>query len=162
MEKFITPEGVETEYGVKRETLTQWRANVVGPDFIKWKDRILYHADEIEGWFKIETLDLKNKATSKPMAQKHSVSEPEINPHPEPKAEPKPRTEPVKKPKMPKSAKEDEFLTPKDIEERYQISAKTLANWRSLGKGPHYIKLGNAVRYNVEEVERWLVKSRYK
>lgn len=40
------------------------------------------------------------------------------------------------------------------------VSAKTLANWRCLGKGPAYIRLGNSPRaqvlYRYEDLNVWL------
>lgn len=40
------------------------------------------------------------------------------------------------------------------------VSAKTLANWRCLGKGPAYIRLGNSPRaqvlYRYEDLDAWL------
>ncbi|WP_366465307.1 helix-turn-helix domain-containing protein [uncultured Collinsella sp.] len=40
------------------------------------------------------------------------------------------------------------------------ISAKTLANWRCLGKGPAYIRLGNSSRaqilYRYDDLDAWL------
>lgn len=40
------------------------------------------------------------------------------------------------------------------------VSAKTLANWRCLGKGPAYIRLGNSPRaqvlYRYEDLAAWL------
>jgi hypothetical protein len=41
------------------------------------------------------------------------------------------------------------------------IPARTLANWRSSGYGPRFVKLGSGgrtstVRYRVAELERWL------
>lgn len=40
------------------------------------------------------------------------------------------------------------------------VSAKTLANWRYLGKGPTYIRLGNSPRaqvlYRYEDLDAWL------
>jgi hypothetical protein len=33
---------------------------------------------------------------------------------------------------------------------------KTLANWRHLGTGPAFIKVGNRVRYRPSDVDRWL------
>lgn len=44
------------------------------------------------------------------------------------------------------------------------FSEKTLANWRSQGKGPKYIKFGEgsgaAVRYDWADVEAWLAAQR--
>ena len=40
------------------------------------------------------------------------------------------------------------------------VSAKTLANWRCLGKGPEYIRLGKSPRaqvlYCYDDLEAWL------
>jgi len=37
-----------------------------------------------------------------------------------------------------------------------EVSEKTLANWRSSGYGPPYVKVGTAVLYRQSSVERWL------
>jgi predicted DNA-binding transcriptional regulator AlpA len=36
------------------------------------------------------------------------------------------------------------------------IPAGTLAQWRYLGKGPAYVKVGRHVRYRAEDVDAWL------
>lgn len=36
------------------------------------------------------------------------------------------------------------------------FSEKTLANWRSAGKGPKFVKVGGLVRYRWPEVNAWL------
>lgn len=38
------------------------------------------------------------------------------------------------------------------------FSEKTLANWRSQGKGPEYMKVGRHVRYRWTAVEAWLAE----
>jgi hypothetical protein len=43
------------------------------------------------------------------------------------------------------------YLTPEEMAERLQLSTKTLANLRSNGKGPPYVKAGSRVRYPVTE-----------
>ena len=50
-----------------------------------------------------------------------------------------------------------EFITPYDLHRRWgrAISLKTLANWRSLGLGPPYSKMGGRVLYRVSEVVVW-------
>ncbi len=53
---------------------------------------------------------------------------------------------------------EKKLLCPKDVEEIYSISIRTLANWRSLGKGPGYVKLGGKVLYPVYELQKWIRK----
>ena len=36
----------------------------------------------------------------------------------------------------------------------------TLANWRTKGQGPAYIKVGGSIRYRMEDLERWLSQQR--
>lgn len=38
------------------------------------------------------------------------------------------------------------------------LAPQTLVNWRSLGEGPPYVKLGRRVRYDVRKLDRWLEK----
>lgn len=40
------------------------------------------------------------------------------------------------------------------------ITTKTLANWRSAGKGPSFIKVGRHVTYSLREVNRWFETQR--
>ena len=49
------------------------------------------------------------------------------------------------------------FLTPKELCERWcgSVSVRTLANWRSMGNGPRYVKVGGRVTYKIAEVEEW-------
>jgi hypothetical protein len=49
------------------------------------------------------------------------------------------------------------FLTLEEVVERYrgQISVGTLRNWRSMRIGPSFIKVGKAVLYPLEELNRW-------
>jgi len=56
----------------------------------------------------------------------------------------------------------DDHLTPKDLEAKYKISTKTLANWRSQGRGPEFFKLGKKIRYLRENVEKWLEENTVK
>lgn len=42
------------------------------------------------------------------------------------------------------------LLTPTQMAARLGVSAKTLANQRSAGKGPKYVKQGGRIRYPVE------------
>lgn len=43
-----------------------------------------------------------------------------------------------------------QFLTPAQMSERMGVSVKTLANQRSAGTGPKFVKVGGAVRYPVQ------------
>lgn len=49
------------------------------------------------------------------------------------------------------------FLTPEELVARYrkQISEGTFRNWRSKRIGPSFIKIGKAVLYPLDELERW-------
>lgn len=38
---------------------------------------------------------------------------------------------------------------------------KTLANWRSLGIGPKFIKSGRLVRYDPDDIQEWKSANRY-
>ncbi|MFM2090724.1 MAG: Achromobacter phage Mano, partial [Planctomycetota bacterium] len=50
-----------------------------------------------------------------------------------------------------------EYLTPGELVARWknQIGLGTLANWRSLGNGPKYLKLGGRILYPRTAVEAW-------
>jgi excisionase family DNA binding protein len=40
------------------------------------------------------------------------------------------------------------------------VSVQTLRNWRHLRKGPSYMKMGRAVRYNLEDLQDYMEKKR--
>lgn len=35
-------------------------------------------------------------------------------------------------------------------------AVSTLRNWRTIGKGPRYCKIGKSVRYSMEELRGWM------
>lgn len=45
-----------------------------------------------------------------------------------------------------------ELLTPRQVAELFNLSPRTLANWRLRGGGPPFIKLGSRVVYSTEAV----------
>lgn len=49
------------------------------------------------------------------------------------------------------------YMTPQQVAERYNnaITVRTLANWRSTGQGPDYIKVGGKVMYPVDALRTW-------
>lgn len=49
------------------------------------------------------------------------------------------------------------YLTPAEVAERFRgtISVRTLANWRSMGIGPKFTKVGGRILYPVHEVVEW-------
>lgn len=48
------------------------------------------------------------------------------------------------------------LATPEEVAGYLRKNERTLANWRSLGIGPAYIKAEGEVRYRWSEVEKWL------
>jgi hypothetical protein len=52
---------------------------------------------------------------------------------------------------------DDKYLTPEEVSERYrgEISIGTLRNWRALGIGFPFIKIGKAVLYPVDALDAW-------
>lgn len=44
--------------------------------------------------------------------------------------------------------------------EHLGIKRKTLANWRSLGGGPPYLKLGSRVVYDTADLDAWAAARR--
>lgn len=50
-----------------------------------------------------------------------------------------------------------QYLTPAELVDRYKaaITVRTLANWRSIGEGPSYTKIGGRVLYPLDAVINW-------
>jgi hypothetical protein len=48
------------------------------------------------------------------------------------------------------------LLTPQETSQETAIEPTTLAKWRSLKKGPDYIKVGGKVMYTREAIRRFL------
>jgi hypothetical protein len=50
-----------------------------------------------------------------------------------------------------------QFLTTPEVSDRYsgKISARTLNNWRNLGSGPPFTKIGGKVLYPVSKLVEW-------
>lgn len=53
-------------------------------------------------------------------------------------------------------AVEIQWLTPDDLARMWQVSAGTIANWRTNKKGPEFVRIGGLVRYRPEAVQAWL------
>lgn len=51
-----------------------------------------------------------------------------------------------------------ELLTTAELSAETGIASRTLSQWRYLGEGPAYVKLGAHVRYPRDAVERWLAE----
>jgi excisionase family DNA binding protein len=50
----------------------------------------------------------------------------------------------------------EKLLAPDELAELLGYPVKTLAEWRSNGDGPPYVRLGRHVRYRPEDVETWI------
>ena len=50
-----------------------------------------------------------------------------------------------------------QYLTPQEVSDRYNgnISVRTLANWRTSGSGPKFVKLGGNIVYPLEKLVEW-------
>lgn len=50
-----------------------------------------------------------------------------------------------------------EFMTPRELVSRYKnrVTERTLANWRSTGQGPRFVKIGGRVMYPIVRVIEW-------
>jgi len=51
-------------------------------------------------------------------------------------------------------------LSPVAVSDKTGLTPKTLANWRVLGKGPTWFKIGRLVRYDEADVDAWLSRFR--
>lgn len=49
------------------------------------------------------------------------------------------------------------YLTPAEVSQRYggRISVRTLANWRFLGNGPKFTRVGGRILYDLAELIQW-------
>lgn len=52
------------------------------------------------------------------------------------------------------------LLTPQETSELLRVSPKTLTRWRYFRQGPPFLKLGRAVRYSRDDLDRYLAGSR--
>ena len=52
-----------------------------------------------------------------------------------------------------------ELMTQDEVSALFDISLPVLANWRSAGKGPKFVKLGGRVKYRKADVEAFINSS---
>jgi hypothetical protein len=52
---------------------------------------------------------------------------------------------------------QSKYLSAAEVVQRWggAVTTGTLANWRSQGKGPPFVKLGSKVRYPIAPLEAW-------
>ncbi len=46
-------------------------------------------------------------------------------------------------------------ITQEQLAQRWHLSPRTLEQWRWLGKGPKFLKIGARVLYREDDVEAW-------
>ena len=49
-----------------------------------------------------------------------------------------------------------QLLTPEDVSSFLGVPIGTLANWRYLGRGPTFVRIGRHVRYRPEDLGTWI------
>lgn len=54
----------------------------------------------------------------------------------------------------------DNMLNDKEAARLLGKKVQTLRNWRFLRRGPAYIKLGRSVKYRIEDLQEYILKSR--
>jgi excisionase family DNA binding protein len=57
----------------------------------------------------------------------------------------------------PKNPRPGQLLTIDQLSEWLQVPKQTVYKWRSCGDGPRGYRIGKHVRFEVNEVERWLL-----
>lgn len=57
-------------------------------------------------------------------------------------------------------AEADVLLSPRELAALIKIPEETLAQWRSRGKGPDYLRMGRHARYRMSDIRAWLDASR--
>lgn len=60
---------------------------------------------------------------------------------------------------MPTATITTERLNTEEAAKFLGLDPQTLINWRSLGRGPAFIRLGRAVRYSVSALEKFIAKN---
>lgn len=51
---------------------------------------------------------------------------------------------------------DDKIFTPKQLAKYLETSVSALSQYRALGIGPVYLKIGRMVRYRLSDVNEWL------
>lgn len=50
----------------------------------------------------------------------------------------------------------NKLMKENEAAEAFGLKARTLRDWRRRGKGPKWLKLEGSVRYNPEDIQRWI------
>ena len=50
------------------------------------------------------------------------------------------------------------FRTGKELEAKLALPERTLDQWRYVGKGPRFVRVGRHVRYRDEDIDAWVAE----
>ena len=50
---------------------------------------------------------------------------------------------------------EDDELTPEQLAQRWEVTTKTLSQWRWRGSGPRFLKIGRKITYPFEDIKKF-------
>ena len=62
-------------------------------------------------------------------------------------------------PRMGDEKMDKRFLTTEEVAERLSITPRTVHRWRAERCGPPYARFGKSVRYDVDELEKWIAEA---
>jgi transposase len=48
-----------------------------------------------------------------------------------------------------------ELMSTEDVAEHFEVTTRTIINWRKRGYGPRYALIGRRIRYRRQDVESW-------
>ena len=58
------------------------------------------------------------------------------------------------------NGEKDKLMTPRQLAKYLESSISALSQYRALGTGPEYFKIGKMVRYRKSDVNQWLEQQR--
>lgn len=48
------------------------------------------------------------------------------------------------------------LLTPDQAAQYLHVKVQTLANWRGVGRGPVFVRVGRLIRYRLDALDKWI------
>ena len=62
--------------------------------------------------------------------------------------------------RVPEASKTRQLLTVNGLAELLQVDAKTVRAWRERGQLPPAVKIGGVIRWNADDIDRWIEEQR--
>jgi hypothetical protein len=158
----LTPQRISDLIGISRQRLGDWREADVGFPYYKTgneeKSGVRYNPKEVADYMVKNVIYPSNEASAvagkRPTLKRPRFSSEQIE-------------------KLLEAEKDaPEFAIPEgrrllidvELSEWIGVPARTLANWRSLGKGPAFIKIGTGrggkVRYDPKDIQEYIAENR--